>query len=124
MSLDASLLPPVLRGLVEAIGFDLTLQLLRARGGQRVHIPVQSSAWLLNLLGPKATRILCERWGGQELDLPKHDKIAVQLRNAAIRADRETHSLNALAARYGLTRRHILNVARTEDDGQPDLFGP
>lgn len=122
MPLDASILPPVLRGLVDAIGFDLVIRLLRARGGQRVHVPLNDSEWLQSLLGSEATRTLCERWGGQVLDLPKYDKIAVQLRNAAIREEHEALSLNALASRYDLTRRHIQNVVRVGDPPERDLF--
>lgn len=123
MPLDTRLLPPVMRALIDVLGFDCTIRLLRARGGQRVHVPVSTSRSLSSIVGGENAQRMCERFGGQELDLPKYDKVAQRLRDEAIRAERDDHSLNQLAATYNLTRRHIQNIVRADESTEPDLFG-
>lgn len=123
MSVDPRLLPPVMRQLIAVIGMEATIRLLRARGGQRVHVPESRSKLLTDIVGAESARQLCERFGGQELDLPKYDKVAQQLRDVAIRAERPGASLNELAARHDLTRRHIQNILRDNESSDPDLFG-
>lgn len=123
MVLDPRLLPPVMRALIDVLGFEGAIRLLLARGGQRVHVPVSTSRSLSSIVGLDNARRLCERFGGQELDLPKYDKVAQRLRDEMINAEREAHSLNQLAAKYNLTRRHIQNIVRADEDNEPDLFG-
>lgn len=123
MALDPRLLPPVMRALIDVLGFECAMRLLRARGGQRVHVPVSTSRALSTIVGADNARRLCDRFGGQELDLPKYDKVAQRLRDEMISAERPEHSLNQLAAKYNLTRRHIQNIVRAVDDHEPDLFG-
>ena len=123
MAIDQNLLPPVMRTLVSLIGFDHTLELVEARGGQRVHIPLEPSLRWIEQVGADNARRLCDRYGGQDIDVPKRDKVTQQLRDAAIREDRATHSLNQLAAKYGLTRRRIQTIVREDPPAEPDLFG-
>ncbi len=123
MPVETRLLPPMMRALIEVLGFDSTVALLRARGGQRVHVPLSASRWMIDLVGEQGAFKLCHKYGGQELDLPKHDKIVQQLRDKKIRDERNKHSLNELAAKHNLTRRQIQNIVRDVESEEPDLFG-
>lgn len=131
--IDPSSLPPVARMLVRAIGLRATLRLLLARGGTQLHVPVDATraVALVGVLSPDEIRALAQRYGAQRLDLPKADKLLRQIRDAAIRADRERLSAAAVARRYGLSRRQVIAISGrvdpppTADDGPvQDLFGP
>lgn len=122
-AVDVALLPPQMRRLVQLIGLPDTLTLLRARGGTEFRIPVDPHGSLLaELIGLESAAILCREMPGQTLDLPKHDKIALQIRNQAIRNARRHQSASQVARQFGLTRRHIVNLTSDEDDEQLDMF--
>lgn len=122
MPLDPRLLPPVMRALIDVLGFECAIRLLRARGGQRVHVPVSTSRSLSSIVGADKAMMLCDRFGGQDIDLPKYDKVAQQLRNEMVHAERENYSLNQLAGKFNLSRRQIMNILRDDDHREPDLF--
>ncbi len=123
---NADLLPPQMRRLVRHIGLADTLKLLEQRGGAYVQIPSisDSTAALADILPPDAVAAICRAFPGQRLELPKCDKILKQIRNRAIKTERHRMTDSALAIKYGLTRRHIINICNDHDDGlQDDLFG-
>lgn len=123
-TVDPRLLPPQLRALVEAIGPASTVRLLKALGGQRIRIaqdPELCQALRPHLDGEHIAA-LCRLWGGQRLELPKHDKIVEQLRNARIRAD--TRTLREIAGDYGLTRRWIIAIRNGAEGPEPDARQP
>jgi len=124
--IDERLLTPMLRRLVRSIGLPNTLTLLAKRGGLPLEVPRRgrSSYILVELIGETAADLLAEEFAGTEaITLPMADKLHAQIRNRAIRAERSTASLSALASRYGLTRRQIVNIAgEDEQERHPDLF--
>lgn len=125
--IDANLLPPQMRMIARAIGLPEMFRLIQARGGTLLRVPLHPdrARVLIQIITPDSIRRLCEEFGDQVLELPKADKILVQLRNHAIRAERESASLSQVALRYRLTRRHVINITHdTSDDGQLDLFDP
>lgn len=122
---DEKLLPPQIRTYAKLIGIAETYVLLDAFGGAYVSFPVRprGSTALNNLLSLPAREALCKRFGGQEIELPKKDKILLQIRNIAIREMRKTQSGAKTARAFNLTRRHVINIA-TEEDENPtvDMF--
>lgn len=125
---DPTLLPPQMRRLVECIGLPETLRLLMARGGTFVYMPVSadSETPLTTVLSRRSIAALAgSSLAGQRIELPKADKITKQLRNIALRAERRNASAAAVALRYNLTRRQVINLTHaTNDNPTPDLFGP
>lgn len=123
---DERLLTPMLRRLVRAIGLPHTLTLLAARGGVPLEIPKRgrASPLLVELIGADHAERLADEFAGVDaITLPMADKLHAQIRNRAIRAERATASLSALARRYGLTRRQIVNIAGdSAPEPAPDLF--
>lgn len=109
IAIDESLLPPLLRQIVRAIGAPLALSLVRSRGGTRLHLA--DGPLLRDLIGPDATRALLTAFAGrQEITLPKADKIIAQLRNHAIRAEAGGKSLMQQALEHDLTTRQVQNI--------------
>ncbi|MGR9014154.1 MAG: Mor transcription activator family protein [Gammaproteobacteria bacterium] len=124
-AVNADLLPPQARQLVRLIGLPNALKILEARGGITLRIPVnaQEAVVLKEIVPIEAIIALCQALGGQRLELPKLDKIVLQIRNQAMQQERKTLSAPQVARRYGLTRRQVINICRpVEDDRQADLF--
>lgn len=120
-SVDEALLrtlPPVLRGVVRALGFGRARTFLELHGGTPVYMPKARStklqldqsefARLREALSPhlSASGFVC---------LPKSDKLFIRARNEQIRQERHNHSVVELAKRYGLTTRQVQMVC-----GQPE----
>lgn len=130
-SIDRSLLPPQIRILLDTVGVEDALSLLRGWGGQRRWIPERpelASVELRALVSAQGLQALCaSRFGGQSTDWPKADKCLRQAIHAAMRADRQAGATaNELAARYGYTTRRVRQIAPSQpaESGkiQPDLF--
>lgn len=104
-----------LRKIVSVIGLPAALTVLKAHGGTKIRKPRGLDPMMFReLLGEDAARNLARVFAAREfVTLPKADKILQELRDRAIRADTET-SLNALAVRWGLTTRQILNIKRAD----------
>jgi Mor family transcriptional regulator len=124
--LDPSLLPPLAAELVEALGLDAALALVREFGGQTVYVPAQPPAGhpLTVCLGEAAAE-LGARFGREFLPVPKCQALLLARRNAEIVAACQERPVNAVAAQFRLTRRQIFNIlAAAGDDPAPadDLF--
>lgn len=114
-----------IRVLVGLIGLPETLKLLEALGGTPVNIPLLAckATRLKAILSSDSIEKLCEKLGGQRLELPKNDKIMQQLRNHAIRRLRGRKSAPQLAREFNLTRRMIIYISQQAvDTRQVDLF--
>lgn len=135
-TIDPSLLPPLLRALVQAIGLGPAMRLLEARGGTRIRIgqsPSDCQA-LAEILQPDEVAAVVRIWAGTRKDLPKLNKTLAQLRDLAIQADQRP--LAEIARDYGLTMRWVRFIRNDEryerlqsgdptkprDDGQLGLF--
>jgi hypothetical protein len=111
-------LPPVLRGVVRALGFGRARTFLELHGGTPVYMPKARSsklelnqsefARLREALAPhlSAAGFVC---------LPKADKLFMRARNEQMRQERHSHSVAELAKRYSLTTRQVQLVC-----GQPE----
>lgn len=126
IAVDPNRLPPQIRQFVVVIGLPATVKLLQQRGGTTLRIAkrAEKSEVLLEILSFDVVKKLCSAMPGKILQLPKADKILLQIRNKAIRVERGSVSAAQLALKYSLTRRQIINIAPLpEDSGQCDLFG-
>jgi Mor family transcriptional regulator len=121
----SALMSRPIRVLVELIGLPETLKLLEARGGTSLKIPssAKRATALKAILTDESVQRLCEKWGNQELLVPKNDKITQQLRNHAIRQLRTEKSASKLAVEFDLSRRMIIIICKSAtNDQQVDLF--
>lgn len=133
-AIDLKPLPPLLRRLIRSMGLPATMILLQARGGTRFYLggvhARRDRQLLRDLVGVDASQAFYMEFGGgkgSEVTLPKVDKIAMQIRDRAIRAD-QAHSLMELALIHRLTTRQIQNIRRGDEkpewaSRQADLFG-
>ncbi len=118
-------LPPVLRAVVRALGFGRAREWLADHGGVNVTIPAFRTI-ALDLEPGELARLRATL--APHLDaagrccLPKADKLFIRVRDAQIRKDRASTSINTLARRNRLSSRQILNICREDDDRQFDLF--
>lgn len=108
--------------LVETIGLQATLALVRAFGGKVITIPNGRgaagpfSAWLVQELGAEAARRLSAVFGGERLPVPRLAAQAIEARNRALRADYDAGvRMIELVRRYERTERQIRTIL-----GMPD----
>ena len=122
---DPKLLPPQIRFYINVIGLPGTLKLLDAKGGTIFRFPLSAKGTQLEkILGYESANKLCEVIGGEIKELPKADKILMQLRDHAINEARKTMSASQAALKFNLTRRHIINLTNDEaENPNGDLFG-
>lgn len=120
-----STLPPVLRGVVRALGFSRARDFLADHGGVNVYIPIARGAGL-GLDAAELQRLRQALAPHMDADdrvwMPKADKLFQRVRDTQIRKDRRHKSISALAREHHLSSRHILNICREDDDRQIDLF--
>lgn len=120
--------PPILRGIVRALGVLRARSWLCDYGGIIVYLPKCKTA-ALGLSAEEYARLseILDRHidAQRRICLPKADKILIMARNAQIRKDRPFSSLSKMARRNNLTRRQIINICNLDDDQviQTDLFG-
>ncbi len=111
--IDWDSLPQGLRELRNILGAEGAVLLARSFGGRNLYIPHQPRPGSLAfpILGPELLGRLSQTFGGMSINVPKPDAVFRQLTPQAIRQEREEGATAAsLAARYGLTRRRILQI--------------
>lgn len=124
------------RQLVRAIGVAATIKLLQGLGGTRLFFSEFRRGgrdWqkVRDLVGKESADAVYAAFKGnrRDLSLPKADKILIQLRDRAIRADRRRGlTIESLAVRYNMTRRHVSTICGRPEMAparhvQGDLFG-
>lgn len=124
-TIDPDTLPPQIRQLVVLIGLPETFKLLQAKGGTQLRIPKMANRAevLPEILQAESVDLLCKAWAGKVMDVPKVDKILLQIRNQVITKARATQSASQLARSFDLTRRQIINICKLpEDYNQVDMF--
>lgn len=105
----------ILQDLVELIGHQPTIELLRAWGGRRLKVPVhvhQDHA-LVFIVGWDAAEKLSKAYGGADaLDIPAEKNYLIDLRNEAIAAEfmAKARSITWLSRTYGISRRQVNSV--------------
>jgi len=108
-------LPESIRQLLEA-GYpaNAVWPLLKTYGGQRLSVPKSAPATdhpLFTTLGHMAAKVLVSHLGGCTWEVPRGLAALRAARDSALRADFDRGtSTNTLAARYGVTRRHVLTI--------------
>lgn len=118
-------LPPVLRGVVTALGFMRARAFLSAHGGVNVCIP-KHRATALGLDADELARLrqalTLHMDAAGRVWMPKADKLFQRARDAQIRHDRKTTSIASLARTHDLSSKQICNICREGDERQFDLF--
>ncbi|ESP93676.1 Mor transcription activator family protein [Pseudoalteromonas luteoviolacea] len=122
---DASLLPHGLRLFVKVMGLDDAVNASSEEQGNLFFIPDK----------PTPNHEFCKRFSvdmaralynhaGSTYQIPKLDKIMIQLRNIKLREDfKQGASVQDLVRRYKLTRQMINIIVTSEVNGAPLLVG-
>ena len=112
-AIKTHILPPQIRVLVGIIGLPETLKLLQARGGTLTYIPKtgDKSVVFTQLLQARSLeKLMHSDLAGQEVHLPKADKLLKQIRDMEIISQRGIKSRAELAREYNLTIRRIQGI--------------
>jgi hypothetical protein len=110
---NVGLLPPNLRVLCRALGNRKAFALCKARGGVPLQVPTRASLthWLVEVIGFDGLQALVEALGGEAVDVPKYDKVAMQLQHREVHACLKAGmGLTRTALKTGYTKRHVLNL--------------
>lgn len=101
--------------IIEAIGYDGALALVRYCGGCRVHLPkvIRANHLLVEYMGQELADALHRAIGPGTLEVPRCTTWLVARRNEEIEARNDGgESIDRLARRFGMTRRHIFRILR------------
>lgn len=111
-------LPPFAQELVDLIGFEPTMALVRAFGGIPLSIPKRVSGGanyeaIAELVGQEAADKLVARYGGDRVKMPRCHRLLVVERWRRIIADAERgDTLNQIALRYRITERAVSMILK------------
>nr|WP_277873926.1 Mor transcription activator family protein [Pseudanabaena sp. FACHB-1998] len=67
---------------------------------------------MVKILGREASSKLVELCGGNQLEIPSCRFLNLELRNQKIRDDRQSLSIEKLAAKYALCRQQIRKICK------------
>ena len=132
MNIDHRRLPFGTQDFLKYLGDELAFKLMEAKGGRYINVPTQyidgKDYAVLGFLTDDELKLLIKCYAGENLLVPKYDKIAKQVRDGRIRTLRaEGKTINELAEMFKLTERQIYTICDevfVEDQNQePDLFG-
>lgn len=118
-------LPPVLRGVVAALGFMRAREFLVRSGGVNVCLPKFKASGLgleIDELLRLRKALALHMDADDRVWMPKADKLFNFARDTQIRRDRRFKSLATLAKEHDLSSRHICNICREDDEQQLALF--
>lgn len=117
--MSESTLPPLMIEIAEVAGVDAAWALVRARGGTKVYIPhdVRQDHWLPQLVGLEQARLICQRFGGNDIILPNAK--AQQTRQAMVDALSAGATTNEVAQLTGMTTRTVFRVKAALKRGDP-----
>ncbi len=111
-------LPPFAQELVDLIGFDPTMALVRAFGGIPLRIPKRNTGGagyeaISEIVGQEATDKLICRYGGDRVKMPRCQRLLIVNRWRRIIADYERgDTLNQIALRYRITERAVSKILK------------
>ncbi|AMP40292.1 DNA-binding protein [Ralstonia solanacearum] len=114
-----------LRAVVRALGYGRARDWLVHHGGVNVSISQYRTRALgleANELARLRTMLALHLDSDGRCWLPKADKLFIRVRDAQIRKDRHSSSINALVRHHHLSSRQIVNICREDDDRQLGLF--
>lgn len=118
-------LPPVLGAVVRALGFGRAKAFLVDHGGVNVCIPKFRSSSLgldKDELARLRETLAPHMDAAGRVWMPKPDKLFIRVRDAQIKREKYSASINGQARQYRLSSRQIQNIRRETDDRQADLF--
>lgn len=123
--------------LVELIGLAATIELIRAKGGTSLRIPLGITAHgqeerekLVGIVGREEATRLIGRYGGTVLYVPSCRQAFVDTRDQAINRERdelarkgltERALVSVLALRHGLSDRQVWRILKKSGPVNPDL---
>lgn len=118
VTLDPRLLPETAQQLVELLGVEPALVLIRALGGVRVHIPKHFSKGhkLTALLGEDAAKVLMDMYAGEALVVPKCEQL-IRYQQVKALLDAGTPA-GQIALATGYTERHIYKIRQELNQNQ------
>lgn len=125
--LDKCLLPASIRTLIDAVGVEIAMAVVRAYGGRPLYIPSTPSPSLISTLGIGAAEALCRHYGNEFWgQVPKCQRALIAARNAAWRREYLAgKSQIQIAAESGFTwqavHRAIHQSAPANDPRQNEL---
>ena len=104
-----------LKSVVDLIGHQAAIRLVRAKGGRDFSLPQTSELhdlhWLVVIVGLDNADVLCDYFRGASLKLPIEVNALIQLRNEAIVVDfNRGVSISELARNYQVDRKLIQNT--------------
>ena len=111
-----SLLPFGLADILDLVSLEALARLIAEHGGQRIYIPKRAEgSQMAAVVGLEAATALCDRYGGDHLDVPVARRLANTLPHAEIFTRFQAgESANALAREYACSRRTIFRIAAIE----------
>lgn len=104
-----------LKKVVELIGTQAAIRLVRAKGGRDLKLPMphnlSDNNWLVALVGMDNAKKLCNHFVGVSLKLPIEVNALVQLRNASIVIDyQDGMSISSIANNYQIDRKLVQKI--------------
>jgi hypothetical protein len=105
----------VLQQVIDLIGPQAAIRLVRAKGGQDIGLPyahhLHDMHWLVVLVGFDHAAQLCRHFEGQHIKLPIEVNALLQLRDEAIAQEYEAGtSVSQLARSYEIDRKLVQKV--------------
>jgi hypothetical protein len=121
MEIDTTLLPPVAQRLVEHLGLDQALAVIRAYARLPLYVPHAPTAELAAAVGESAAAALCREFGGESFrHIPACEPALLAERNRAIvRAVAEGVPKTELVRQHGICWQQVHNIARGRRNGRP-----
>lgn len=122
MELAINLLPESVIEIINLIGEQETCLLIKCFSGRAVFFP--KNAKNPYAISPSSWSVLCKRFGGSLVFIPRCYKTLLHVRNKRIQADRRNGlSIAELTGKYTLTDRQIFTILGKEVNAQQnDLF--
>jgi hypothetical protein len=124
---NVDLLPPNLRRLCRVLGERKAFALCKQRGGVPLRVPQRASLehWLVELLGFDGLQALVDAFGGEYVDVPKYDKVAMQLQHQQVHACLMAGmGPTRTALKTGYTKRHVCNIQQDLQEAMGDRYSP
>jgi len=122
MDIDLRALPYRVRLIAELAGIENTYRFLSEHGAKSIRIKkaYTPGCTLEKRFGVEVAKALFELWPNQCIDIPKVDKMTLQIRDIKIMQElKEGVGVAEVRARYNLTRQRIYQLKNEAE--QPDM---
>lgn len=122
---DRAWMTPLLNRIADVAGERAALILAHEKACQKIYIPVEVVAdhWLVSLVGHEAAEAICDRFGGNTLEIPPALAGDKRRRARAIAEMIEKgYSTNSIARALGVTHKTVQLHRRKTDSSQGSLL--